>query len=270
MATTLDTLQTQRAPRFTAALADTAEAVLETQRLRYRIFAGELGAAIDGGPEGIDRDRYDEFCRHLVVREQPGGRIVACTRILTDDQAVRAGGFYSANEFDLSMLDSLPGRVMEVGRTCVDAEYRTGAVIATLWSGLAEFFTDRGFDYLFGCASISLEDGGATAHALLAQIKEKYMARPWQRVTPLNRFPAADVKTTLRVKMPPLLKAYFSLGAKACGDAYWDRDFNCADVFVLVSVGDLQARYARHFVQRGRGIDDGGDAFVPGLLTRPR
>ncbi|MDE2148221.1 MAG: GNAT family N-acetyltransferase [Gammaproteobacteria bacterium] len=269
MAMTLDTLQSQRAQRFTVALAETAGAVREAQKLRYKIFAGELGAAIDGGPDNVDRDHYDDYCRHLVVREPLDGRIVACTRILTDDQAPRAGGFYSSNEFDLRMLDSLPGRVMEVGRTCVDADYRTGAVISALWTGLADFFTYYGFDYLFGCASISLEDGGATAHALLTQIKAKYMAPSWQRVRPLIPLPTADARTELKPKMPPLLKAYFSLGAKACGEAYWDRDFNCADVFVLVSVDDLQARYARHFVQRGRSTD-GGEVFVPGLLTRPR
>jgi putative hemolysin len=74
------------------------------------------------------------------------------------------------------MIDSLPGRVMEVGRTCVDAEFRSGAVIAVLWGALAEIIVSRGFDYLFGCASIGLEDGGANAHAILAQIKDKYAA----------------------------------------------------------------------------------------------
>lgn len=269
MSAHLEAFQSQRTPRFIVGFAETPEAIRETQKLRYQIFARELGAAIDGCGEEIDRDHYDDFCRHLTVREVDSGRVIACTRILTDDQAPLAGGFYSANEFDLSMLDSLPGRVMEVGRTCVHADYRTGAVIATLWSGLADFFTRHGFDYLFGCASISLEDGGTTAHALLTQIKTKYMAPPWQRVRPLIPFPAADVRPTQKPKMPPLLKAYFSLGAKACGDAYWDRDFNCADVFVLVSVNELHARYARHFLQRGQA-SDGGDVFAPGLLLRPR
>ncbi len=151
-------------PRFTLGFATTPDAIAETQALRYRIFAGEMGAAIDGGEAGLDVDHYDAYCRHLTVRETATGRLVACTRILTDDQAPKAGGFYSAGEFDLKMIDSLPGRVMEVGRTCVDAEYRSGAVIAVLWQGLAEFILANGYDYLFGCASIGLEDGVAGAY----------------------------------------------------------------------------------------------------------
>jgi len=248
----MDTTLISVPARFEVRIAETAAEVLETQKLRFQIFARELGAAIDGGREGVDADQYDDYCRHLMVRESATGRLVACTRILTDDQAPRAGGFYSAGEFDLKMIDSLPGRVMEVGRTCVDAQFRNGAVIAVLWQGLADFFTRHGFDYLFGCASIGLEDGGAAAHALIEQIKTKYMAAPWQRVRPLIPLPAADVRATQKVKMPALLKAYFSLGAKACGEPYWDRDFNCADIFVLVNVSDLQSRYARHFVSRSK------------------
>lgn len=244
-----------QAPRFTVSFAQTEDEILESQRLRYRIFAGELGAQIDSGVEGVDRDAFDPWCRHLLVRDTETGRIVACTRILTDDQAPNAGGFYSSGEFDLAMIDALPGRVMEIGRTCVDPEYRNGAVIATLWQGIAAHVTSQGFDYLFGCASIGLEDGGAQAHAILQQIRGKYLAPDYQRVRPYYPLPAVDGRAADKVKMPPLLKAYLSLGAKACGEAYWDRDFNCADVFMLLNVSDLNPRYARHFLDRSAPAD---------------
>ena len=239
-----------KTPRFEVAFATTREEIQETQKLRYRIFAGELGAQIDGGDEQLDHDQYDRYCKHLMVRDTQTGKVVACTRILTDERAPDAGGFYSSGEFDLAMLDSLPGRVMEIGRTCVDADYRGGVAIATLWQGIAAYVTGNGFDYLFGCASIGLEDGGATAHAILETVRSKYMAPERQRVRPYIPLPAADSRLTEKVKMPPLLKAYVSLGAKACGEAYWDRDFNCADVFMLLNVSDLNPRYARHFLDR--------------------
>ena len=249
---------TPRAGRFAVGLAADHSEVLESQRLRYRIFAQELGAQIgcvgDGG-EGVDCDQYDPYCKHLLVRDVDSGRVVACTRLLSDDKAPNAGGFYSASEFDLQMIESLPGRVLEVGRTCVDAEFRSGAVIATLWQGIAEIITTQGFDYLFGCASIGLEDGGAAAHALLANIRERHMAPEYQRVRPYFPLPAADVRLTEKPKMPALLKAYLSLGAKACGEAYWDRDFNCADVFMLLNVSELNPRYARHFLGRAAAND---------------
>lgn len=244
-----------RRPRFEVRFAATPEEIRATQQLRYRIFAGELGAQIDGGVDGIDHDQYDPFCRHLMVVEPDSGRVVACTRILTDDKAPAAGGFYSSSEFDLAMLDALPGRVMEIGRTCVDAEFRTGGVIATLWQGIAACVVNEGYDYLFGCASIDLADGGANAHAILEQIRAKYLAPDSQRVRPYIRLPAADSRPTEKAKLPPLLKAYVSLGAKACGEAYWDRDFNCADVFMLLNVSDLHPRYARHFLGRQSEAD---------------
>jgi putative hemolysin len=239
-----------RTARFEVSFAQNAAEVRETQRLRHRVFAGELGATVKGGDEGVDRDEYDAFCRHLMVRDTLSGDVIACTRILTDDQAPRAGGFYSASEFDLAMIDSLPGRLMEIGRTCVDADYRGGAAIATLWQGIAGYITSHGFDYLFGCASIGLEDGGASAHAILAQIRGKYLAPDFQRVRPYIPLPAADHRPTDKARLPPLLKAYVSLGAKACGEPYWDRDFNCADVFMLLDVSELNPRYARHFLGR--------------------
>ncbi len=241
------------APRFVASFAGDAAEVLESQRLRYRIFAQELGAQIEGNGEGVDCDQYDPYCKHLLVRDVATQRIVACTRILTDDQAPNAGGFYSASEFDLQMLEALPGRLMEIGRTCVDAKYRNGAVIATLWQGIASFVTANKIDYLFGCASIGLDDGGASAHAILKMIDARYTAPDSHRVRPYFPLPAADSRILEeKPKMPPLLKAYLSLGAKACGDAYWDRDFNCADVFMLLNIGDLHPRYARHFLERTR------------------
>lgn len=238
------------APRFTVRFARTEAEITATQKLRYRIFAGELGAAIDGGHEGIDTDQYDAHCKHLMVLDNASGDVVACTRILCEDAAEATGGFYSASEFDLEMIHSLPGRVMEIGRTCVAAEHRSGAVIATLWQGIAEYVTQEGYDYMFGCASIGLEDGGAAAHHILDVIRAKHMSSPAQRVRPYYGLPVADKKLEGSVKMPPLLKAYVSLGAKACGEAYWDRDFNCADVFMLLNVSDLNPRYARHFLGR--------------------
>ncbi|MES0875148.1 GNAT family N-acetyltransferase [Sinimarinibacterium thermocellulolyticum] len=248
-----------RRPRFEVRFAATPEEVLATQKLRYRVFAGELGAQIDGGADGVDHDRFDPFCEHLMVVQPDTGRIVACTRILTDRRAPAAGGFYSASEFDLAMLDALPGRMMEIGRTCVDPEFRSGAVIATLWQGIAAYITNEGYDYLFGCASIGLEDGGGNAHAILDLIRARHLAPEFQRVRPYIPLPAADWRPAAAMpprapKMPPLLKAYLSLGARACGEAYWDRDFNCADVFMLLNVSELQPRYARHFLGRDAQI----------------
>lgn len=236
--------------RFSAYLARSAEEVMESLELRFRIFAGELGAQLESADAGIDADRYDEHCRHLVVRDNFTGKLVASTRLLTETGARAAGGFYSENEFDLGFLKNLRGRMMEVGRTCVDPAFRNGAVIATLWSKLADCVVEERIDYLFGCASVGLADGGTHAQAVLTYLDGNYLSPPGQRVRAYNVLPPST--RTIEpgnVRLPPLLKAYVSLGAKACGEAYWDRDFGCVDVFMLLNVAELAPRYARRFLR---------------------
>lgn len=240
-------------PRFTVAPARNAEEIRASQRLRYRVFAEEMGAHIDDGGSGLDRDGFDPHCRHLIVRDTRSDAVVASTRLLDDAAAAAAGGFYSAGEFELGMIHALPGRALELGRTCVDPAYRNGATIAALWQGVAGLITGEGYDYLFGCASIGLDDGGARAHAMLATIRARHMAAPRHRVRPYRALPRADLSAAslaaTPVRMPPLLKAYISLGARACGEPYWDPDFQCADVFMLLDVRELNPRYARHFLK---------------------
>ena len=236
--------------RLVVELAATPEAVIEAQRLRYRVFAGEMGAAVHGHSEGCESDAYDEFCQHLLVRERASARVVACSRILDAGTAARAGGFYSASEFEMERIAALPGRIMELGRTCVDAGFRDGATIATLWSGLARYIVDGGYDYLFGCASIGLQDGGLQAAAIMNRLRGRYMADPRYRVVPRLALPPVHADTSVLPRMPPLLKAYLSLGARICGEPCWDPDFGVADVFILVDTRALSARYVRHFMGR--------------------
>lgn len=243
--------------RFTVNVSRSNDELLETQRLRYRVFAEEMGARLDDDGTRLDRDGFDIYCRHLYVRDTRSGAVVACTRILTDDRAEDAGGFYSAGEFDLGLLEQLPGRSMEIGRTCVDPLYRSGAVIAVLWSGLADLIARERVDYLFGCASIGLEDGGNRARSVLDALRRNYMSPGRHRVRPLRPLPPGNRSGTGPVRMPPLLKAYLSLGARACGEPYHDEMFNCADVFMLLSVGDLHPRYARRFFGAERPVANG-------------
>ncbi len=129
------------------------------QALRASVFGDEFGARFDDS-EGLDRDSFDDFCDHLNVYDVANGCIIATTRLLCSEQARRAGGFYSASEFDLGAIERLPGRILEIGRTCVHPEYRSGAAITVLWSALADYLLQNDFSYLVGCASISLRDGG--------------------------------------------------------------------------------------------------------------
>lgn len=221
--------------------------ILAAQRLRYRVFTEEYGAQFDG-IAGIDSDRFDRHCRHLVVKDTATGLVVACTRILTADRARRAGGWYSAGEFDLGMVESLEGGVLEIGRTCVHPDYRNGAAIGVLWSGLAEILRTEGFTWMFGCASIPLSDPAAAR--MLDAMQRRSVSDERHLVLPRLPVPALPASADASGKLPPLLRTYLSMGAQVCGEACWDPDFNCADVFILVNRHDIPARYINHFMGR--------------------
>lgn len=231
-------------------LAATHDDVVDSQRLRYQVFAEEQGAVLPTASEGLDRDYYDTFCHHLLVRNLDTGEVIGSTRILTEDSAAQAGSFYSANEFDLSsMLPSLKGNSIEVGRTCIHPDFRNGASIAMLWSGLAQFMEIHKVDYMFGCASVGMRDGGSQVTAIMNEARAKHLAPSDMWVTPRHQL--TPVSPAERMKMPPLLKAYLKLGAWVAGEPCLDTDFNVADVFILLDVNNLNTRYHRHFMQCG-------------------
>lgn len=233
------------------ALATTVADVRAAQRLRHQVFVDEMGARLDCDEPGIEGDRFDPFCHHLLVRDNESDRVVGCYRILTDTQARKAGGYYSQSEFDLTRVLAIPGRFMEVGRTCVHPDYRSGATIALLWSGLARYMIMNKFDYLMGCASIPLGGETRSVAAMYQQLACTHLSPAEWRVfphTPLPRTPRADTEPAA---VPALIKGYLRAGAKICGEPAWDRQFNVADLFILLRVDGVDTRYARHFIGRG-------------------
>jgi len=241
----------RRKSRLYVELATTIDDIQASQELRHRVFAGEMGAQVKGS-SGRDEDRFDPFCHHLLVKETASGRVIASTRLLLGEQARKAGGFYSESEFEMQALHQLPGSTLEVGRTCVDPDFRQGAAIAVLWSGLADFIRQFEITHLFGCASIEMEDGGLVAQAIMNNVRQHAMSDQQWRVTPKNPLPAlpAGSAEVVSAPLPPLLKAYFRLGAVACGEPCFDPEFNCADILVLVDVEKMDASYTRHFLDR--------------------
>src|SRR5690348_4102583 len=56
--------------QYTVELARSSEDILEAQRLRYRVFAEEMGANLKPRIPGVDSDIYDPYCEHLIVRDE--------------------------------------------------------------------------------------------------------------------------------------------------------------------------------------------------------
>jgi len=227
-------------------LARSACDLEEAQRLRYAVFAEELGANLGSSQAAIDRDEFDLYCDHLLVRVRDTGQVVGTYRILPPHRREQIGRLYSETEFDLSRLAHLRPSLIEVGRSCVHAEHRSGAAILLLWAGLAQYMRRGGYRHLIGCASASLADGGAQAAGLRDKL-QAYMTEPEHRVFAHMPFAHQHIVRPLSVDIPPLIKGYLRLGAKVCGEPAWDPDFNSADFLIWLGLDNLQPRYARHF-----------------------
>jgi len=239
----------QPRPQLHVTLAATPSEILAAQKLRWRVFADELGARLPSREAGVDRDIYDPYCDHLIVRDEASGRIVGTYRILPPQQARKIGNYYSESEFDLTRLAHLRPHIVEIGRSCIDPDYRTGATIALLWSGLARYMRENGHEYLIGCASIGMQDGGHNAVGIYQALTD-HLAPPEYRVFPRHALPLDRIAAAVRPEIPPLLKGYMRAGAWICGEPAWDPDFNTADLLLLLPMGRVESRYSKHFMER--------------------
>ncbi|MBU0689323.1 MAG: GNAT family N-acetyltransferase [Gammaproteobacteria bacterium] len=243
--------QKQEGPRrLTFNMARSVAEIAEAQRIRFKVFGEEMGANLPSAEMGLDIDRFDEYCDHLLVRDHGNDKVVGTYRILPPEQAVNAGGYYSETEFDLSRLENMRDRMVEVGRSCVHPDYRDGATITQLWSGLADYIGKHNHEYLIGCASISMADGGHYAASVYNKVHRLHAAPSEYTVFPHCRLPLESLNRDLEVAIPPLIKGYLRLGAYIAGEPAWDPEFNCADLFILMPVSRMNARYAKHFLRK--------------------
>lgn len=255
--------QLRRNFEFDVRWATCASDVEQAQRLRYMVFADEMGARLSPPPgtrRGLDVDRFDAFCDHLLVyaRELGGddaGQLVGTYRVLGPDAALRAGGYYTDTEFDLAPLATLRPRAVELGRACVHPDWRSGGVIMALWGALGKYMMRNRLDTMIGCASIGLADGGRQAHAVWQHLRESHLVAPQWQVTPLRALvneggPAGGAPPHGRPHMPPLLKGYLRCGARVLGAPAHDPAFNTADLPIMLRIDELSTRYREQFLAR--------------------
>lgn len=237
-----------RPGRYHVSLAVDDSEIREAQRLRYQVFADEMGARLSTVLPGHDIDLYDPFCDHLLVRDRASGAVVGTYRILAPESARRVGSYYSEQEFDLARLHFLRPRMAELGRSCVHPDHRSGAVIARLWMGLADYMTRYGYEYAVGCASIGMADGGHFAARVHREVAARHLAPVEWHVAPRFRLPVESLDDGQPAELPPLIKGYTRLGAMVCGEPAWDPDFNTADLLMLLPLARLNQSYARRFI----------------------
>ena len=244
-------VQKPAAGKITVSWARHQDEVRAAQRLRYQVFAVEMGANLPNTLAGHDIDLFDDYCEHLLVRDEYSNEVIGTYRVLTPTQAKRAGSTYSDTEFDLTRLRSLRARMVELGRSCVHIDHRSGGVILALWGALAEFMARNQLDTMIGCASIPMQTSGTTsgqaAASIWRQVKQTHLAPIEYHVTPRLALPVDKLDGSLNIDPPALIRGYLRLGAKVLGAPAWDPDFNSADLPMMMRIADLPPRYLKHF-----------------------
>lgn len=241
--------------RLEAVWARHDDEVREAQRLRWRVFADEMGARLQpppGTPAGHDVDVFDAHCEHLLVRtlesDAEPARVVGTYRVLTPAAARVVGGLYTDTEFDLTRLRGQRHRIAELGRSCTDPQWRHGAVVLMLWSSLARFMHRNALDLMIGCASVPMRDGGHLAASLWRRLSATHLAPIEQQVRPRLPLPVAGLRDDLDVEPPPLIKGYLKCGARVLGAPAWDPDFGTADLPLMLDLAEVPQAYRRRFL----------------------
>jgi putative hemolysin len=239
--------------------------IAAAQALRYRVFYDEMGARPSEAMAAAKRDfdQLDEVCDHLLVLDHniddPVARVVGTYRMnLQDPAGGRTEDFYSADEYDLTRLMDHPSRLLEVGRSCVAADYRRGAVMQLLWLGIAEYMAENDVGIMFGCASFPGADPAQHAEAL-SYLYHHHLAPPELRTRALGtRHVGMDMLPKDRVEggnrasasLPPLIKAYLRLGGYVGDGAVIDHQFNTVDVCVIVEASRIAEKYYKFFLPK--------------------
>jgi putative hemolysin len=254
-----------RAGNLGVRLATTADELEAVQALRYRVFYREMGAQADALTIATERDRdeFDAVADHLLVVDHDLGDdargVVGTYRLIREQGAERLGRFYSAGEYDISMLQTFPGAKLELGRSCTDEAYRSRAVLQLLWRGIAAYVFHYGIDLMFGCASLAGTDPDALApeltylathHLAPAAIRPRALAH---RYVDMLRTDASTLNARAALmSLPPLIKGYLRLGGFVGDGAVIDRQFNTTDIAVVVQTDLVTEKYYRHYERETR------------------
>ncbi len=225
---------------YTARLAVDAGEIRAAQALRFEIFNVELNEGLEQSfATGLDEDPFDAVCDHLIVEHLPSQKIVGTYRLQTGANAAKNLGYYSAQEFEFGAFEPLRGEIVELGRACVHVQHRNLVVLGLLWKGIAGYAKNRSARCMLGCSSITSQDAAVGASAY-SELCRKHLAPVEFRTRPRPEYDCSLSQLSAEpVKIPKLLRAYLSLGAKICGPPALDRQFKTIDFLTLLDLDAL-------------------------------
>jgi putative hemolysin len=248
--------------KYRLRLAQTAEDRDAACRLRFKVFNIEMGEGLESSYQtGLDTDKFDLFCEHLLVEEKSTHRIVGTYRMQSGETAANHVGYYSEQEFYFAPYEPLRSGVLELGRASIDREHRSPEVLTLLWRGIAQYATDMGLRYLVGCSSLNSQDpceGWQMYHQLenfrvcpefATEPTAAYACPSEQQGPNAQPLPCASVASLSAMpRVPRLLRTYLAIGARICAPPAWDREFGTIDFLTLLDLKSISPSARNHFL----------------------
>lgn len=237
-------------PRYSMLLTTNHDLIDGAQRLRYAVLAAEGGRDISGF--GLDADRFDEHCVHVLINDNRSGELVACSRMLPAGGAIAAGGLCTATSFEISALEPLRLSMLEFGRAVVRADHRNGAVVLMMWSAVLEYACRYGYDYVLGCVSMPIFEEDGTKNVMRNvrnylrrnyRAPDCYTVRPYRPLV-VDALRLGDLAPHRQPELPALMRGYLRCGARICGDPAYDPEFGLAHFPTLLHTAADTSRSA--------------------------
>ncbi|MCK9557364.1 MAG: GNAT family N-acetyltransferase [Candidatus Cloacimonetes bacterium] len=239
---------------FIVKTADCREELYDALKLRHDVFLMELLKRKKRS--GLDKDRFDKLCDHLIIIDKRSNNIIGTYRM---QSSLHSKKWYTATEFHMKQIKRLPGIKLELGRACVHPEHRNAVTISLLWEGINAYVEASGTSYLFGCSSIKTMDRdeiGRIYQYLLqsGHLSNEHLVRPKgkfkingmkQNYRQYDENLLGNIDTNMKEKIPSLLNSYLKVGAKVCGSPALDKSFKCIDFLTLLDIKDMQHQFIR-------------------------
>ena len=236
--------------QYAARIAARPVEIQAAQQLRFQVFNLELNEGLaQSYVTGLDADPFDAVCDHLIVEHLATQQIVGTYRLQTGGNAAKNLGYYSAQEFDFAPFEPMRNEIIELGRACVHRQHRNLIVLGLLWKGIADYAQKHGARYLIGCSSLTSQDAAVGASAYSELCRKNFLAVSQWRTQPTAAYECPLTRLAEEVvKIPKLLRAYLTLGAKICGAPALDRQFQTIDFLTLLDLASLSPAARERFL----------------------
>ena len=244
---------------FMIKIAESNFEIKKAQSLRYKIFFKEKKIKRNNLKFLLQRDYdfYDKISDHLIIIDNDRefkDNVIGTYRLLRGNCAKLYRGFYTEQEFDISNLKKnfSSKDILELGRSCIHSEYRSGIVLKLLWKGISKYIKICKIKILMGCASFNGTNPNRFKDEFSLLYKSYRLPKNYKVKSLQNNelSPEKNIKQSIILnRLPPLIKGYLRAGGMVSENFYIDKEFETIDYCVIMLIEKIVSRYKSKFLK---------------------